>query len=35
MTTYSELVDQKRSYTETDSNVLTTVVVNDFIENEE
>ena len=35
MTTYSELVDQIRSYTETDSNVLTTVIVNDFIENAE
>ena len=31
MTTYAELVDQIRSYTETDSNVLTTTVVNDFI----
>ncbi len=31
MTTYSELVDQIRAYTETDSNVLTTTVVNDFI----
>ena len=31
MTTYSELIDQIRAYTETDSNVLTTVVVNDFI----
>jgi hypothetical protein len=35
MTTYSELVDQIRSYTETDSNVLTTTIVNDFIENAE
>ena len=32
MTTYSELVDQIRSYTETSSDVLTTTVVNDFIE---
>ena len=31
MTTYAELVDQIRSYTETDSNVLTTTIVNDFI----
>ena len=31
MTTYSELVDQIRSYTETSSDVLTTTVVNDFI----
>ena len=35
MTTYSELVDQIRNYTETDSNVLTTAIVNDFIENAE
>ena len=35
MTTYAELVDQIRSYTETDSNVLTTTIVNDFIENAE
>ena len=35
MTTYAELVDQIRSYTETDSNVLTTTVVNDFISNAE
>ena len=35
MTTYSELVDQIRSYTETDSNVLTTAIVNDFIANGE
>ena len=35
MTTYSELVDQIRSYTETDSNVLTTSIINDFIENAE
>ena len=31
MTTYSELVDQIRSYTETSSDVLTTTIVNDFI----
>ena len=31
MTTYSDLVDQIRSYTETSSDVLTTTVVNDFI----
>ena len=31
MTTYSELVDQIRNYTETSSDVLTTTVVNDFI----
>ena len=35
MTTYAELVDQVRSYTETDSNVLTTTIVNDFIKNAE
>ena len=35
MTTYAELVDQIRAYTETDSNVLTTTVVNDFISNAE
>lgn len=35
MTTYSELVDQIRAYTETDSNVLTTTIVNDFISNAE
>ena len=35
MTTYAELVDQIRSYTETDSNVLTTTIVNDMIENAE
>ena len=32
MTTYSELVDQIRNYTETDSNIFTTAIVNDFIE---
>ncbi len=31
MTTYAELVDQIRDYTETDSNVFTTTIVNDFI----
>ena len=35
MTTYSELVTQIREYTETDSNVLTTTIVNDFIEHAE
>ena len=35
MTTYAELVDQIRAYTETDANVLTTTIVNDFIANSE
>ena len=35
MTTYSELVTQIRDYTETDDNVLTTTIVNDFIEHAE
>ena len=35
MTTYSELVTQIRDYTETDSNVLTTAILNDFIEHAE
>ena len=35
MTTYSELVTQIRDYTETDSNVLTDIIVNDFIEHAE
>ena len=35
MTTYSELVDQIRNYTETDSNVLTSTIINDFIEHSE
>ena len=35
MTTYTELVEQIRSYTETDSNVLTTAIINDFIEHTE
>ena len=35
MTTYTELVTQIRDYTETDSNVLTSVIINDFIEHTE
>jgi hypothetical protein len=35
MTTYSELVDQIRNYCETDSNVFSTAIVNDFIEHGE
>ena len=35
MTTYSELVTQIKDYTETDSNVLTTTIINDFIEHAE
>tara|TARA_R110001592_G_scaffold212574_1_gene464977 strand:+ start:1325 stop:1999 length:675 start_codon:yes stop_codon:yes gene_type:complete len=35
MTTYAELVDQIRAYTETDANVLNTTIVNDFISNAE
>ena len=35
MTTYSELVTQIKDYTETDSNVLTTIIINDFIEHAE
>jgi hypothetical protein len=35
MTTYSELVTQIRDYTETDSNVLTSAIINDFIEHAE
>jgi len=35
MTTYSELVTQIREYTETDSNVLTTTIINDMIEHAE
>ena len=31
MSTYAEVVDQIRNYTETDSTVLTTAIVNDFI----
>jgi len=35
MTTYAELVTQIREYTETDSNVLTTTIINDMIEHAE
>ena len=35
MTTYTELVTQVREYTETDSNVLTDTIINDFIEHTE
>ena len=35
MTTYTELVTQIREYTETDSNVLTDTIVDDFIEHTE
>ena len=35
MTTYAELVTQIRAYTETDDQVLTTTIVNDFIEHAE
>ena len=35
MTTYAELVTQIRDYTETDSQVLTDAIVNDFIEHAE
>jgi len=35
MTTYSELVSQIREYTETNDNVLTTTIVDDFIEHTE
>ena len=35
MTTYTELVTQIREYTETDSNVLTNTIVDDFIEHTE
>ena len=35
MTTYTELVQQIRDYTETDSNVLTDTIVNDIIEHTE
>ena len=35
MTTYAELVTQVRDYTETTSDVLTDVIVNDFIEHAE
>ena len=35
MTTYSELVTQIRDYTETTSDVLTDIIINDFIEHAE
>ena len=35
MTTYTELVAQIREYTETDSNVLSDTIINDFIEHTE
>ena len=35
MTTYAELVTQIRDYTETDNQVLTDTIVNDFIEHAE
>ena len=35
MTTYTELVTQIREYTETDANVLTDVIIDDFIEHTE
>ena len=35
MTTYTELVQQIRDYTETDSNVLSDSIINDFIEHTE
>ena len=35
MTTYTELVTQIREYTETDSNVLTSIIIDDFIEHTE
>ena len=35
MTTYTELVQQIRDYTETDSAVLTDTICNDFIEHAE
>ena len=35
MTTYTELVQQIRDYTETDSSVLTDSIINDFIEHTE
>jgi len=35
MTTYTELVTQVRDYTETDNQVLTDAIVNDFIEHSE
>ena len=35
MTTYAELTQQLLDYTETDSNVLTTTILNDIIEHAE
>ena len=35
MTTYTELVQQIRDYTETSSDVLTDTIINDFIEHTE
>ena len=35
MTTYAELVQQVRDYTETDNQVLTDTIINDFIEHSE
>ena len=35
MTTYAELTQQIIDYTETDSNVLTTTILNDIIEHAE
>ena len=35
MTTYAELVTQIRDYTETDNQVLTDTIINDFIEHSE
>jgi len=35
MTTYTELITQIREYTETDSNVLTDTIIDDFIEHTE
>jgi len=35
MTTYAELTQQILDYTETDSNVLTSTITNDFIEHSE
>ena len=35
MTTYAELVTQIRDYSETDSAVLTTTIINDIIANAE
>ena len=35
MTTYAELVTQIRDYTETDNQVLTDAIINDFIEHAE